>query len=79
MTNNIEFIVLNFDETKFVSVHSDKHIRLWDVETGKHQSTFEGAQEDIASVAFSLDNRTLACGTRNGMILLWDIAKYSKA
>ena len=75
MINNIEFIILNSDKTKFASVHSDNLIRLWDVETGKHQSTFTGAQEDIASVAFSLDNRTLACGTRNGMILLWDIAK----
>ena len=75
MTNNIEFIVLNSDKTKFVSVHSNNLIRLWDVDTGKHQSTFEGAQEDIASVAFSLDNRHLACASRNGMILLWEITK----
>ena len=75
MTNNIEFIVLNSDKTKFVSAHSDNLIRLWDVDTGKHVSTFKGVQEGIASVAFSLDNRTLACGSRNGMILLWDISK----
>ena len=75
MINNIEFIILNSDKTKFASVHSDNLIRLWDVETGKHQSTFAGAQEDITAVAFSLDNRTLACGSRNGMILLWDLKK----
>ena len=75
MTNNIESIVFNSDKTKFVSVHSDKLLRLWDVNTGKHQSTFEGAQEDIVSVAFSLDNRHLACASRNGMILLWEIRK----
>ena len=75
MTNNIEFIVFNSDKTKFVSVHSDNLIRLWDVDTGKHQSTFEGAQEDITSVAFSLDNHTIACATKNGMILLWKITK----
>ena len=75
MTNNIESVIFSPDKTKFVSVHSDNLIRLWDVETGKHQSTFEGAQGDIASVAFSSDNRTLACGSRNGKILLWEIRK----
>ena len=75
MTNNIEFIALNSDKTKFASVHSDNLIRLWDVNTGKHVSTFEGAQGNIASVAFSMDNRTLACGSKNGKILLWDITK----
>ena len=75
MTNNIQSVIFSSDKTKFVSVHSDNLIRLWDVDTGKHQSTFEGPQEDIASVAFSLDNRHLACGSRNGMILLWEITK----
>ena len=75
MTNNIESVIFSSDKTKFASVHSDNLIRLWDVDTGKHESTLEGVQEDIASVAFSLDNRTLACGSRNGMILLWDISK----
>ena len=75
MTNNIKSIIFSSDKSKFASVHSDKLIRLWDVDTGKHQSTFEGAQEDISSVAFSLDNRTLACGCSNGMILLWEITK----
>ena len=75
MTNNIASIVFNADKTQFVSVHSDNLIRLWDIDTGKHQSTFEGAQEAIASVAFSLDNRHLACASRNGMILLWEITK----
>ena len=75
MTDNIESVTFNPDKTKFATVHSDNLIRLWDIDTGKHQSTFEGAQEDIISVAFSLDNCTLACASRNGMILLWDITK----
>ena len=73
MSDNIESVTFNSDKTKFATVHSDNFIRLWDVNTGKHQSTFSGAQEDITSVAFSLDNRTLACASRNGMILLWEI------
>ena len=73
MTDNIESVTFNSDKTKFATVHPDNLIRLWDIDTGKHQSTFEGAQEDITSVAFSLDNRTLACASRNGMILLWEI------
>ena len=75
MTHNIKFLTFNFDKTKFASVHSDNLIRLWDVNTGKHVSTLEGAQGNIASVAFSMDNRTLACGSKNGKILLWDITK----
>ena len=75
MTDNIESVTFNSDKTKFATVHSNNLIRLWDVNTGRHQSTFEGAQEDITSVAFSLDNRTLACASRNGMILVWEITK----
>ena len=50
----------------------DKSVRLWDVITGMHKSTFIHT-EDLESVAFSPDGNTLAGGSRDGSIFLWDV------
>ena len=52
----------------------DRTVRLWDVATGEVQQTFTGHTRGVFSVSFSSEGQTLASGSQDGTILLWDIA-----
>lgn len=47
-------------------------IRLWDVETGQNLGTLSGHTEPIETLVFSHDGKTLASGSDDGTVLLWD-------
>jgi WD40 repeat protein len=49
-------------------------VLLWDVNTGQEVRRFEGLKDNIKSVAFSPDGKTLAGSSRDGRLLLWDAA-----
>ena len=54
-------------------------IWLWNVASGDHLQTFRGhtfsvhGVGNVQSVDFSLDGKTLASGSSDGTILLWDV------
>ena len=48
--------------------------RLWDANTGTRLMTLNGHTSYISSVHFSSDGHTLASGSHDGTVLLWDIA-----
>ena len=52
----------------------DAKVRVWDVATGELQRTFTGHAGEILSVRFSADGQTLASGSADGTVLLWDMA-----
>ena len=52
----------------------DTKVRVWDVATGELQRTFTGHADEILSVRFSADGQTLASGSADGTVLLWDMA-----
>ena len=54
-------------------------ISLWDVKTGEQKKAFMGHTEWINGVLFSPDGETLASASRDGTILLWDLASPANA
>jgi WD40 repeat protein len=46
---------------------------LWDVATGKEKATLKEHTKSVTSVAFSPDGMTLASGSVDQTIKLWDV------
>ena len=49
-------------------------MRLWDADTGEHLRTLDGHNSAVFSVVFSPDGGTLASGSGDGTVLLWEIS-----
>ena len=54
---------------------SESRIQLWDVGTGEDLGTLSGHTEPIETLVFSHDGKTLASGSEDGTVLLWDWEK----
>ena len=50
-------------------------IKLWDVETGNQLAILTGHTDNITTLVFSHDGKTLASGSEDGTVLLWDWGK----
>ena len=50
----------------------DPLIKLWDVDTGQDLGTLSGHTEPVETLVFSHDGKTLASGSQDGTVLLWD-------
>ena len=50
----------------------DPQIRLWHVATGLSLGNLSGHTENVESLEFSHDGKTLASGSSDGTVLLWD-------
>ena len=61
--------------TKFSSIQGGGTFQLWDVQTGELLSTHAGHKNFVKTMAFSKDGKTLATGSWDGTILLWDWEK----
>ncbi|GAA3773294.1 hypothetical protein GCM10022403_005520 [Streptomyces coacervatus] len=51
----------------------DNPVRLWDVESGKRTATLPGHTNGIAYMAFSRDGETLATGSKDKTVRLWNV------
>ncbi|MYB02249.1 T9SS type A sorting domain-containing protein, partial [Candidatus Poribacteria bacterium] len=50
------------------------NIKLWNTMTNENVATLEGHGDDVISIAFSPDGKTLASGAWDGIVKLWDVA-----
>ncbi len=50
----------------------EANISLWDVNTGEKLLSLPGHTEPITKLEFSHDGKTLASGSKDGTVLLWD-------
>jgi WD40 repeat protein len=53
-------------------------IHLWDMASGQEVRHIDGPQENIESLAFAPNGRTLATGGSDSTILIWDVASPLK-
>ncbi|MEZ6072274.1 MAG: serine/threonine-protein kinase [Pirellulales bacterium] len=51
----------------------DRRIRIWDAQTGKLLDRIYSVDGYRHNIAFSPDDRLLACGLRNGLVRIWDV------
>ena len=64
---------------KTLAGSSDWTIKLWDVATGRNTATLEANEIDwVLSVAWSPDGKTVASGSSENAIELWDAASGKK-
>ena len=53
---------------------NDKEVNLWDTITGERKITKH--IDDISSLAYSPDGKTIATGSKDGTVLMWEIPFY---
>jgi WD40 repeat protein len=56
-----------------IEIDDPHKIRFWDLATGKQITTLSGHQEDVKSLAFSPDGKTLVSGLRDTTAIVWDV------
>ena len=74
----ISDVAFSPDGSKIAAVRNveDFAVYLWNIATGAQLVKFYGHSGQINSIAFSTDGKTLATGSSDGTVLLWDISSY---
>ncbi|MEG4871451.1 nSTAND1 domain-containing NTPase, partial [Microcoleus sp. F10-B6] len=73
-SNQVYSVSFSPDGKTLASGSYDNTIKLWDVATGKQNTTLKGHTGGVMSVSFSPDGKTLASASNDNTIKLWDVA-----
>ena len=60
------------DGQRFVSAGTDRHLKVWEHNTGRCLKSIKAHDETISSALFLQDNQTLISGCQDDIIKLWD-------
>jgi WD40 repeat protein/serine/threonine protein kinase len=63
--------------TRVLTVGKDRSLRLWNLETGACEQTFEGHTDQVVSVAVTPRGRYAVSGSRDHTLRIWDIREGS--
>ncbi len=72
------FSVAFSPDGRILASGDDRNITLWDVASASEIRTLSGHTDRVQSVTFSVDGKTLASGSDDGTIKLWNIATGSE-
>lgn len=62
---------------RFIVGGTNGPIYLWNVQNGKLLDIYRGHTDVVESIAFSQDGKTLASGSYDGTVLLWDLTSLT--
>jgi WD40 repeat protein/serine/threonine protein kinase len=66
-------VAFSHDGRRLATAHEgDNSVRLWDVPSGRPVGEFRGHTQELSSVAFSVDDRTILSTGSDETIRLWD-------
>ena len=71
-----DILAFSPDMTMFATGSQDRRVRLYDMSTGDIIATFDGHNHYVTSVSFTRNGETLASGSHDGTVLLWDLVPY---
>ena len=73
-TDHVDRVCFSSDSCPLATrTNYGREVQLWDVKTGRHIKTLIGHTDKITDITFNSNGRTLATGSRDGTVLLWDI------
>ncbi len=54
-------------------------LQLWETRTGKLKASFAAHDRQVTSISYAPDGRTLASGSSDGTVKVWDFTRLVKA
>ena len=70
----IRMLETSNDRKMLASCGVDRVVRLWSTSDGKKQRELDDHEDDVLSIAFAPDDRSLVSGDLPGVVRAWDVA-----